>query len=115
MRRSKDVNPAVAALGAWWVHSVILPARAFHYACTAHHDERGGFSYTAAIEWRNAAESFAPYTLAAEYCWRQWERIMHLPRQFSGPIDPSRMISIPLNQISVTQSATNQAALPMAA
>jgi len=79
-------NPAIAAVGAWWLSTIVVPAKAFHYGCAAERDERKGFPYTAAMEWRKAAELFAPNTRAAEYSWRQWERIMHLPRRLAGPI-----------------------------
>jgi hypothetical protein len=36
--------------------------------------------------WRYAAELYSPNTQAAEYCWEQWERIMHLPRRLAGPV-----------------------------
>ena len=55
-------------------------AEAFHCNRAARRDERNGFPRTAAMEWRNAADLFAPNTRAVEYCWREWERIMHLPQ-----------------------------------
>lgn len=80
MKSSNRHNPAIAATGAWWLSNVIIPARAFHYSIDAVRDERKGFLYTATMEWRLAADLFAPSTRAAEYFWRKWERIMHLPR-----------------------------------
>jgi len=78
-------NPA-AAVGAWWLSNIVLPARAFHYGCAAERDERKGFPCTAAMKWRKAAELFAWNTRAAEFSWQQWERLMRLPRQLAGPI-----------------------------
>lgn len=49
----------------------------------------GHFPYTAAMECRRAAELFGAKTLFAEYCWRQWERIMRLPRRFAVPLSDS--------------------------
>jgi hypothetical protein len=72
-------NPAIAAIGTWWLSNVIVPAKAFHYSLAAVRDQRHGSPYTAAMEWHQAADLFAPRTRAAEYCWRRWERVMHLP------------------------------------
>jgi hypothetical protein len=44
------------------------------------------------VEWRHAAELFGMDTIAAVYCWHQWERIMQLPRRLAGPIIDSRAI-----------------------
>lgn len=41
------------------------------------------------MEWRQAAELFGAKTLFAESSWRQWERIMRLPRRFAVPISDS--------------------------
>ena len=60
--------------------------KALHRTRAAKREERNGFKYTAAMEWRSAAELFAPSTRAVEFCWREWERIMGLPRQLAGPI-----------------------------
>lgn len=92
MQSSNRQNPVIAAIGAWWISNIAVPARAFHYGCAAQKDERNGFPYTAAMEWHKAAELFAANTRAAEYCWRQWERIIHLPRQLAGPISDSRPV-----------------------
>jgi hypothetical protein len=86
MKDSNRHTPAIAAIGTWCLSNVIVPGRAIHYTLGAVRDERNGFSYTAAMEWRQAAGLFAPGTRAAEYFWRQWERIMHLPRRLAGPI-----------------------------
>jgi hypothetical protein len=60
-------------------------ARAFRCSRVAQREERNGFPYTAAMEWRHAAELSAPDTRAVEYCWREWERIMQLPRRLAEP------------------------------
>ena len=60
-------------------------AKAFHCSREAQREERHGFKYTAAMKWRSAAELFAPDARAVEYCWREWERIMQLPRRLAGP------------------------------
>ncbi len=57
-----------------------------HYRWAAQRDEKKGFPLTAAIEWRAAADLFAPITPLVERCWREWERIMRLPRRLAEPI-----------------------------
>jgi hypothetical protein len=70
--------------------------KAFHCTRAAKREERNGFKYTAAMEWRKAAELFAPNKRAVEYCWREWERIMGLPRQLAGPIGFFTSAELPL-------------------
>ena len=77
---------AMAAASARYLAYVAGLRNAVHYASAANRDERKNFPFTAALEWRKAAELFGSYTSAAEYCWRHWERIVQLPRQFAGPI-----------------------------
>jgi len=62
------------------------PVHALRYRWAAHRDEKKGFPLTAAMEWREAAALFAPITPLAERCWREWERIMRLPRRLAEPI-----------------------------
>jgi hypothetical protein len=68
-------------------------AKAFHCRRDAQREERNGFKYTAAMKWRSAAELFAPDMRAVEYCWREWERIMQLPRRLAGPACVVRTIA----------------------
>lgn len=96
MRRCDTHTPAIAAVGAWWLSNIVIPAKAFHCGCAAERDERKGFPYTTAMRWRKAAELFAPNTRAAEYSWQQWERIMHLPRRLAEPIGISQQAACPL-------------------
>ena len=84
---AKD-RPAAAAKGLEPADRAIL-AEAFHYSRAARRDERNGFPFTAAMEWRHAAELFAPNQRAVEHCWREWERIMDLPRRLAGPASVS--------------------------
>ena len=77
---------AGAAVSAVYLAYVADVRKAVHYACAADRDERSNFPLTAAWEWRKAAELFGPYTSAAEYCWRQWERIVQLSRHLAAPI-----------------------------
>jgi len=63
------------------------------YCLAAQEDEKNGFPLTAAMEWRKAAELFAPISLFSNRCWREWERIMRLPRHLSEPIsDPKEIV-----------------------
>jgi hypothetical protein len=77
-------------LGLPWTPNL---AKAFHCSRAAQREERDGFKYTAAMKWRNAAKLFAPDTRAVEYCWQEWERIMHLPRRLAGPAYAAPTIS----------------------
>ena len=61
-------------------------AVAILYCLAARRDEKNGFAFAAAQEWRNAAELFAPIASMADRCWMEWERIMLLPRHLAGPI-----------------------------
>lgn len=98
----------IAAIGARWFWNIAAVAKAVHYVRAAQIDERNSFRYTAAMEWQLAAGLFASNTLAAEYCWRQWERIMHLPRRLAGPIGDSRPVlreaGIPVRQSEIERS-----------
>jgi hypothetical protein len=62
------------------------------YCLAAQRDEKNGFPLTAAMEWRKAAELLAPITPISERCWREWERIMRLPRRLAGPIGASNAV-----------------------
>lgn len=59
---------------------------ALRYRWAAHRDEKKGFPLTAAREWCEAADLLAPIAPLAERCWREWERIMRLPRRMAEPI-----------------------------
>ncbi len=104
MKGSNRRNPAVAFIGAWCLSHIARPVRAIHYGRAAERDEHNGFPYTAAMEWRNAAELCGPDTRAAAYCWRQWERIMHLSRRLAGPINVSPAFAVPVESVSTTPS-----------
>jgi hypothetical protein len=86
MRSHRHEIHVAAAVAAQYIAGAAATSQAIHCACAAHRDESKGFVYTAAIQWRRAADLFGLNTLAVEYCWRQWERIMRLPRKFAVPI-----------------------------
>ena len=87
MKRSNNFKLAVTGVSAVCASSVGVLAKAMHYSHAARRDEQNGFCLTAAMEWRLAAELFGSNTFAANHYWRQWERIMHLPRKLASPID----------------------------
>jgi len=78
--------------------TMAVPDRALYCSRSARREERNGFPYTAAVKWRNAAELCTPNTRAVEYCWREWERIMGLPRRLAGPIGLFTSAELPLIQ-----------------
>ena len=114
MKNSRRKQLAIATVGAWWLRTIIVPMQAFHHSRTAMRDERNGFPYSAALEWRHAAELLASNTLGSEYCWRRWERIMHLPRRFADPIGVPVTNAVRLRSASATQPETTFP-LPIAA
>jgi len=59
---------------------------AMRYCLAAQRDERNGFPLTAAMEWRRAAELLGPIAPMSDRCWREWERIIRLPRHLAGAI-----------------------------
>jgi hypothetical protein len=75
-----------------WYTRLAERAKALKYLCAAARDERDGLQLTAAMEWRHAAELLGADSSVADYCWRQWERIMHLSRDFAAPIADSAAI-----------------------
>jgi hypothetical protein len=94
LRGRKNRKLSLAGLGAYCVANVAVLAKALQYACAAQRDERNHFPYTAAMEWRLAAEFFGSNTFAAEYCWRHWEALMHLPHGLSKAIKDSGTVAV---------------------
>ena len=60
--------------------------RGLVYVRAAAKDEKDGFPFTAAWEWQRAAECLGWISIIADRCWREWERIVHLPRYLAAPI-----------------------------
>ncbi len=106
MKRCDRHNPAITAIVAWWMSHIAGRAKALQYSRAAELDERKGFPYTAAMEWRKAAELFPANTRAAEYSWRQWERIMRLPRRLAGPIGVAQLPVVCLRPASTWSFTT---------
>jgi len=69
----------------WSLSRITGPMLAMRLRRRARKDEKDGFLFTAAMEWRMAAELCAPKRILEDWCWREWERIMHLPRQMAAP------------------------------
>lgn len=69
----------------WSLSRITGPLLALRLRRKARKDEKDGFLFTAAMEWRMAAELCAPNRILEGWCWREWERIMHLPRQMAVP------------------------------
>jgi hypothetical protein len=115
MKRRNNHKLAIAAISIWWLSKIAGSAKAMRYGYAAQRDEQNGFPYTAAIEWRKAAELFAPKTRAAEYCWRQWERIMHLPRRLAEPVSVSPIVAFPVAATPMVEPVMNQISFANAA
>lgn len=73
------------------------PILALRYRRAAQWDESHGFSFAAAMEWRRAAELCWITPLANRY-WREWERIMQLPRRLAVPIGAADVVPISVPQ-----------------
>jgi hypothetical protein len=108
MKNRKAEKLAMTTIGVWWLRNIVVPVKALHLRRAAQRDERHGLPYTAAMEWRHTAELFAPETLASEYCWRQWERIMLLPRRLAEPLSVSVTNVVPLKVASAKQPVMDQ-------
>lgn len=83
---------------------------AVRWCLAAERDEENGFSLTAAMEWRKAAELFGSSSPIADRCWREWERIMRLPRRLAGPIGDSE--AVPYGSLSEVEPVPIVAAVP---
>jgi hypothetical protein len=63
------------------------------YRRAAVRDEKDGFPFTSAMEWRKAAELFSIIPQISDGCWHEWERITRLPRRLARPIGESVEVS----------------------
>lgn len=77
-----------SAAATWGRALAVISGPVVRIACcrAAQRDEVNGYSFTAAMEWRKAAGFMALVPAASDYCWKQWERIMLLPRRLAAPI-----------------------------
>jgi hypothetical protein len=83
------------------------PILALRYCRAALRDEHNGFPFTAAMEWRRAAELSSCVSLLANRYWQQWERIMHVSRHIAEPIG----VPVATNVTVLGQVATLRAAV----
>jgi hypothetical protein len=95
MKNRKHEKLVLAKIGGWWMRAAVVLAKAVHYFITS--APRSGTSATVFLTrplWSGgrAAELFESASLAADYCWGQWERITHLPRQLAVPVSSSRHV-----------------------
>jgi hypothetical protein len=81
-----DRNAAALVACQRFVAAISSPVLAIAYCHAAQRDEKNGFPFTAAMEWRKAAELLNSIPAAADRCWRHWERLMQLPRRLADPI-----------------------------
>jgi len=88
---------------------------ALRYCLAAQRDEKNRFPFTAAMEWQKAAFLFAPFAPFADLCWRQWERIVQLPRQMAEPISDLPQHNARTSQYSVPAPVGNELPLPLSA
>jgi hypothetical protein len=105
-RNAEFVISAVA--GAAWTRllaAINMPIEAFACCRAAQCDEKNGFEFTAAMEWRKAAQHLAGISTASEFCWKRWERIMHLPRRLANPLVDDTAVQFTLNMNSVSEDA----------
>jgi hypothetical protein len=70
--------------------------RGWAYCRAAEDDERNGSPFTAASEWHRAAHCFASESVTADRCWREWERIMRIPRALANFVIDTQEAVLPL-------------------
>ena len=88
---------------------------ALRYCLAAQRDEKDGFPFTAAMEWHKAAVLFVSMGPLADLCWRQWERIVRLPRQMAEAIGDPLQRNARTSQHSVPAPAGNELSLLLSA
>ncbi len=82
-RAAKRAYNAAAVMGC---QCLVIPVVAVAYCHSARRDEGNGYRFTAAMEWRKAAELLNFVPVAADRCWRHWERLMRIPRHLARPV-----------------------------
>jgi len=90
-------------------------ATAVRWCLAAEREEENGFPLTAAMVWRKAAELFGSSTPIGDRCWREWERIMRLPRHLAGPIGACDTIPSGPPTTADAQAPAAVALVPLAA
>ena len=89
-----------AVMGRELVKGAAVLAHAMKYCRAAQTEEKNGFAFTAAVEWQKAAELLAPFPSLADHSWRQWERIMRLPRQLADAIAETQATNTQVSNLS---------------
>jgi hypothetical protein len=88
------------------------------YWRAAERDEKNGFPFAAAMEWRRAAEWFSAIPQVSDRCWQEWECIMHLPRSFARPVVESAEVrpqySPTYDSHKLTQAVVNKVTVAFA-
>jgi 2-haloacid dehalogenase len=84
--------------GMWRVLILAGPILALPCRRAALRDENNGFPFTAAMQWRKAAEMSSWIAPLAIRYWREWERIMQVPRGLAEPIGVAAVGAIALLQ-----------------
>jgi hypothetical protein len=79
-------NAAALVVCQRFIPAIASPVLALAYCYAAQRDEGNGYEFTAAMEWRKAAELLSRIPAAADRCWRHWEQLMQLPRRLARPI-----------------------------
>jgi hypothetical protein len=104
---------------AWKFRTLLAAAgtatRALRYCVAAQRDEQNGFLFTAAMEWQKAAGLFVPIAPFVDLCWRQWERIVRLPRHMAEPILDQSQRDAHTSQHLVSAPARNELPLLLSA
>ncbi len=84
------------------LHNLVVVASGMaiglRYCRLAQRDEQNGFCYTAALEWRKAAELLRPFEGLAGRCWQEWERIMQMPRRLAIPLSADEPAITPMTK-----------------
>jgi hypothetical protein len=93
----------------------VMTILALRFCVAARRDEKNGFLFTAAMEWHKAADLSAPVGPIADRCWRNWERIVRLPRHLAQPIDEQSRRNTHSSQPFVPVPAANEPALLVSA
>ncbi len=88
--------------------------RGWSYCRAAEEDERNGFPFTAAMEWQRAAVCFGSRSPVSDRCWREWERIMQIPRALASAVVDTEEARLPSRNESGNQPCVTLFRQPVA-
>jgi hypothetical protein len=60
MKNRQHGRLVLAKIRGWWMRVAVVLANALYYGRAAQRDERSGFPYTSAMEWRQQLNSLNP-------------------------------------------------------